>query len=386
VKDSPNSYVSFGGQRKLVAILSYLDYPFPAGLARRIDGFVDSLGNAGFVPRVICPAFRSANPSEAPHVTRFDLRFLRALGAERLLTKIIALIAFNLIAFARVIAVRKELLTIQSESIYSLPAAFLAKIFLGSPCIVDDVLLPANSRFASFMSFMVGAFSDLALSSTKSTQLDRFVKRVLYVPTGVAAVFSNERLLNFDRLNVLFVGALSYDANLVAAKHVIRAASLLPRDCKCKFLIVGGPIPADVCSNLRVSLLGSLDDESLRRVYCDSNIGVLPFFGVSAEGPKVKVLEYMAAGLLVVSSPEGVEGYPGLIPGEHYVRVESTNQLVKALDEIPRLQGPHAEIARRAHEYVMSHYRWPDLLRAYLAFLEDLALDIQTRHDLTCES
>jgi glycosyltransferase involved in cell wall biosynthesis len=379
VKDSPNPHVSVGGQRKLVAILSYLDYPFPAGLARRIDGFVDSLGNAGFLPRVICPAFRLANPSEVPHVARFDLRFLRALGAERLLTKIIALIAFNLIAFAKVIAVRKELLAIQSESIYSLPAAFLAKIFLRSSCIVDDVLLPADSRFASFMGFIVGALSDLALSSTKPTLLDRFVKRVLHVPTGVAAVFSNERLLNFDRLNVVFVGALSYDANLVAAKYVMRAASLLPRDCRCKFLIVGGPLPAEVCSNLRVSLLGSLDDESLGRVYCDSNVGVLPFFGVSAEGPKVKVLEYMAAGLLVVSSPEGVEGYPGLVPGEHYVRVESTNQLVKALDEIPRLQGPHAEIARRAHEYVMSHYRWADLLRPYLAFLEDLALRTSRR-------
>ena len=360
------------GRRKRVVILSYLDYPYPAGLAKRIRGIVESLDNAGFLPCVICPTFRYANAPEAPHVTRFDLRLLHALGAERLLTKIIALVAFNLVAFVKVFVWRRELLAVQSESVYSLPAGFLAKIFLGCPLVVDDILISGSSFFASSLRFLAGALSDLALSSTKPKKFG--TEHVLYMPTGIDSRFSYERLsLNFDMVNVVFVGALSYPANLLAVKHLVRATSLLSAESHCKILLVGGPIPASVPPNLSLSFLGTLDDDSLRRVYRESNVGVLPFFGIPAEGPKVKVLDYMAAGLLVVSSPEGVQGYPELVPDRHYVSVGSTVELVQALDKIRGSQEAYAEIAKRAHAYVMSHYDWSDLLRPYVAFLENLA-------------
>lgn len=141
----------------------------------------------------------------------------------------------------------------------------------------------------------------------------------------------------------------------------------------CGFVVVGGPIPSWAPAKGRVKFLGNLNDQSLLETYKRANVGVLPFFGIASGGPKVKVLEFMAAQLLVISSPEGVDGYPDLEPGMHYVQVESVREMVKSLSIISHNPQKFANIARRGQTFALSRYRWHKLLTPYIEFLQNLS-------------
>lgn len=196
--------------------------------------------------------------------------------------------------------------------------------------------------------------------------------RTLYLPTGFNVEFVLERSLNFEKIRVVFVGALSYHANLSALNDLFRTGLGLH---ECEFLVVGGPIPDGMRSHSNVKLLGSLDDSSLLHVYRETNVGILPFFGTPAMGPKVKLLDYLAASLLVISSSEGVHGYPKLVPWKHFVPVQSIEELGRLLKDIPARAAVYAQIAKEGHEFAMLNYHWPALLAQYITFMEKLRLD-----------
>ena len=355
---------------KCVIIISYLDYPMPAGISRRISGTVASLRASNFEVEVISPIFRRKR-GRVSGGTKIDLRFLSAFGAEKLATKIVALLLFNLFAFVRILIVRKELWAVQYESVYSYPAAFLAKIF-GSRCIciADDVLISEHSRWATLQAVILSSATDLALSSTKTSLFNMFSKtRTLHVPTGLNEKFVLKRSLDFEKIRIAFVGALSYRANLLALNNLLRVSFRLN---KCEFLVVGGPVPDGIRSINNVKLLGSLDDSALLEVYREANVGILPFFGIPAMGPKVKLLDYLAANLLVISSSEGVHGYSKLEPWKHYVPAHSIEELTKLLEEIPKKVAFYTRIASKGHDFALVNYNWSALLTQYVDFMEKL--------------
>jgi glycosyltransferase involved in cell wall biosynthesis len=144
-------------------------------------------------------------------------------------------------------------------------------------------------------------------------------------------------------------------------------------DKPCEFLVVGGPLHPRFSSSEKIKFMGHLSDQSLLQVYRESNIGLLPFFGISnQQGPKLKLLDYMAAKLLVISSPEGVEGYTGLIPWKHYVPARNPKEMAHILSDIPLNTRRFVGIARNGHRFVLSRYRWSTLMQRYMAFMENL--------------
>jgi glycosyltransferase involved in cell wall biosynthesis len=327
---------------------------------------------ANIAHQVICPVFRSKNIPTMHQVMRVDLRFLRTLGPESVVAKTLAWLLFNVFAFVKVFMSRKEVLAVQYESIFSFPSAFLAKFFCRCPCIGDDVIIPGSSRLSALLAFVVASTSDCVLSSMEFTILRRLRPgRVLHVPSGIDKYFVLKRpSMSFARTRAVFTGPLSYRANRSAVRHLVQLSSKMPKGSETEFLIVGGPVPKEFSSSEKVRFMGELDDISLLRVYRDANVGTLPFFGIPSEGPKVKVLEYMAAQLLVISSPEGIQGYHDFVAWQHYVPVSSLEGMKEALMSVRRAPELYAEIARRGHRFAMAHYKWPDLLKQYLSFVE----------------
>jgi len=221
---------------------------------------------------------------------------------------------------------------------------------------------------------VVMSTTDLVLSSTEASLLRSFEpSRVLHVPNGISTDFVLKRSsVSFGKITAVFTGTMSYHSNREAVLHLIEFASRLPKECKIEIQIIGGPVPKELASNGKVRFLGQLDDPSLLEIYKDANVGILPFFGIPAEGPKVKLLEYVAAQLLVVSSPEGVQGYRDFVPWKHYVPVDSFREMIEVMSDISRTPKFHAEIAKRGQRLAMTRYKWPDLLSPYLNLMQKL--------------
>lgn len=105
-----------------------------------------------------------------------------------------------------------------------------------------------------------------------------------------------------------FVGNLYYEPNRRAAVWLHRVLAPELRDAGAR-IDVFGRYPARLTRELGptpVRYRGPVPD--LRTALCSTSIGVAPLD--SGSGQKLKILEYMAAGLAVVATPEAVVGLP----------------------------------------------------------------------------
>jgi glycosyltransferase involved in cell wall biosynthesis len=367
-----------------VMILSPLDYPFHSATSRRISNIINVLSQTGARGEVVCPVFRSSIIPDRHGVTGIDLRRLRLIGAQSLIARVLAQAIYNVAAFAFLVRSRNRILAVQYESIYTLPAALLAKIFLRCPCIGEDVNTPPIVRKLVFFYPTVRLISDFVTSSQSNSDLSRLSRgEAVFVPTAVTEkLIVKRKSMRFDKVRAVFVGTLTYATNLEAINHIFKMDSLIPAEDDCSFLVVGGPIPTGLRPSRRMRLLGNITDQVLRQTYRDANIGLMPFFGTRTSGVKSKLVEYMAAHLLVISSPEGVKYIPDLVPWVHYVPASSVEEMAQLISTISHDARRFARIAATGHKHVMRRYRWQRMLRSYLRFIEDLRSedDLPTSH------
>jgi glycosyltransferase involved in cell wall biosynthesis len=359
---------------KRVVVLSPLDYPFHSATSRRISGIVGVLNQAGVQAEVVCPVFRFSVLPTAQGVTGIDLRPLQVLGTQNLIARVLALAIFNLAAFAKLLLSRNEILAVQYESIYTFPAALLAKVFLRCPCIGEDINMPPILHRSVFIEQTVAMASNFITSSFSNINSSRLSRNAaIFLPTAVTEkLVIRRKQIRFDRIRAIFVGTLTYSTNLRAISQISRVDSFISADKDCVFLVVGGPIPTELQPSKRMRLLGNISDRLLRQAYGQSNIGLLPFFGTRTAGAKSKLIEYMAAQLLVISSPEGVQYLPGLEPWVHFVPATSAEEIAQLISVISRDPKRFRQIMMEGHRHVMQRYRWRKLLRSYLRFIEDL--------------
>jgi glycosyltransferase involved in cell wall biosynthesis len=357
-----------------IVIISPFDYPFHSATSRRISSIISVLNQAGIQTQVMCPVFRFSTHPNLRGVTGIDLRRLQVLGAQSLIARVLVLAIFNVAVFAKLLLARNEILALQYESIYTFPAALLAKVFLGCPCIGEDINTPPILRRLAFFEPTVGLVSAFITSSQRSVSLSKVSRSVaLFVPTAVTEKLAiKRREITLHKIRAIFVGTLTYSPNLRAINHIFTIDSLIPVENDCVLLVVGGPIPTGVRPSRRMRLLGHVSDSVLRRAYSQANVGLLPFFGTRTTGAKSKLIEYMAAQLLVISSPEGVEYLPELVPWVHFVPAASVEEMAQLVSEIPNDAKRFEQIAVTGHKYVMQQYRWQKLLKSYLRFIEDL--------------
>jgi hypothetical protein len=132
-------------------------------------------------------------------------------------------------------------------------------------------------------------------------------------------------------------------------------------------------------AHARYYIAGSSPSSGLTRRYAHSRVIVSGFVDKPFEflatkrvallpmrlgaGIKVKVLECMAAGLAVVTTPAGAEGVPGR-PGEHYLLGSDARELAEAVLKLLRLPSYAAEMGRRARVSVCSNHQFTESLRA----------------------
>ncbi|MGH7898441.1 MAG: glycosyltransferase family 4 protein [Candidatus Binatia bacterium] len=152
---------------------------------------------------------------------------------------------------------------------------------------------------------------------------------------------------------VLFVGG---DAthNVEAANFLTRfAAPRLPADTK--LLVAGRCAEPAFSADRRFRCFGFVQD--LRPLFAAADVAVNPIdFG---SGSNVKLLEYLAAGLPVISTPIGVRGLP--LPAHPAVRIATRQGFVEALGD----PLPASPIDRASIEHLSWHALGADLFRVY---------------------
>jgi len=179
--------------------------------------------------------------------------------------------------------------------------------------------------------------------------------------TDLATRRANQASVGAQTPTVLFVGSW-HGPNLDAAHAVVDAAAKLP---DTHFLVVGSAglalreeeIPANVDAT------GPVSDRFLEGALRIADVAVNPM--AAGSGTNLKMLQYAAAGLPIVSTEFGARGL-GFVAGEHYVAAD-LHALVAAIDEAGN--APASETAdriARARSRVADHFDWPVIARRWL--------------------
>jgi glycosyltransferase involved in cell wall biosynthesis len=179
--------------------------------------------------------------------------------------------------------------------------------------------------------------------------------------TGPAQRAAVKRSLGIEALLALFVGSW-HEPNLVAARAVLAAAESLP---DARFVIVGSAGSALIDDRVpaNVDITGPVDANFLRTLLGIADLALNPMR--SGSGTNLKMLDYAAAGIPLISSAVGARGL-GFEPGEHYARCDP-DDLASAIAAFA--DEPAEETARRAriaYDRVVSVFDWRGIASRWL--------------------
>ncbi|GGK47127.1 glycosyltransferase family 4 protein [Salinarimonas ramus] len=202
--------------------------------------------------------------------------------------------------------------------------------------------------------------------------------RKLVVPNGVDVdaipfVGATERRRRREEAGLgarpmaLFVGSW-HPPNIEAVRRIVDMARNVP---EVDFLVAGtacGPFdPASMPANLR--LLGLVSDAVRDALYGMADVAINPMgFG---SGSNLKMLDFMAAGLPILSSAVGARGLE-IVPGVHYVRVEESEWPQRLRESLGRDRDGLAAMAEAARTLAQERYSWRVIAQRFLADVADL--------------
>ncbi len=156
---------------------------------------------------------------------------------------------------------------------------------------------------------------------------------------------------------LVFVGSMNYHANIEAVRYFVSEVwpDVRRRFPELTFTIVGGNPPPAVVQLGEiggVQVTGMVPD--VRPYYSDAVAAVVPL--LTGGGTRLKILEAMAAGTPVITTPLGCEGLDAR-DSRHLLIAEHAADWPRAID---RLRDPNFRdaVVERARNLVHSRYDW----------------------------
>jgi glycosyltransferase involved in cell wall biosynthesis len=227
-------------------------------------------------------------------------------------------------------------------------------------------------------SILHSAFGHVVCSDRERDQLLNMAPeaRIAVVSNGVdVAYFENAATPDLSPTRIVFVGLMNYHANVEAAAsfaHDVwpRLRSRLPG---VPLTIVGAD-PAPAVLALRgvpgIEVTGTVPD--VRPYYREALAAVVPLR--TGGGTRLKILEAMAAGVPVVSTPLGAEGLD-VTPGENIILADpdDPDSWARELAALAESESHRRQLTESARQLVREHYDWTmlgeSLFQAYSQWL-----------------
>ncbi|USL44414.1 glycosyltransferase family 4 protein [Priestia megaterium] len=155
-----------------------------------------------------------------------------------------------------------------------------------------------------------------------------------------------------SKAKVFFIGSM-HQPNIDIVNFIV---SELADKCPDVDFIIAGQCSIE-CSNVfnqNVTLLGEIDKKQKLELFSEVDIAINPaFFGT---GTKIKTLEFLSAGIPLISTEVGVKGMR-LIKGTHYFHATREN-FAQILNEVSRDTALLKMVAANGKKYVNHLYSW----------------------------
>ena len=172
-----------------------------------------------------------------------------------------------------------------------------------------------------------------------------------------------------SKTTFVFTGSW-HPPNLEALEYII--SELAPLGDDFQFLIIGGvkdqylsKYPGKNISK-NVKLFGNLSDPEKITVYKMSDFAINPMF--SGAGTNLKIVEYMAVGLPIISTDFGVRG----IKLSQNTKICSKNELAPAVKKLKNSNYLESPSIKENYEIVLSNYNYDLIAKSCMNFINEL--------------
>lgn len=157
-----------------------------------------------------------------------------------------------------------------------------------------------------------------------------------------------------DRKKAFFIGS-AHPPNLEAVDFLVNTVA--PACPEMDFYIAGKCCGKTQSSLSNVHLMGLIDGKQKDDLFATSDFAVNPMF--SGAGTNLKTLEFLSAGIPMVSTAVGVRGLE-MTSGVHYFHGEKEN-FVAVLKQAIQDQEACEQVAQNGKDYVNATYSWKSI-------------------------
>ena len=184
-----------------------------------------------------------------------------------------------------------------------------------------------------------------------------FAERIVVVPNGVdTQEFFFKEILE-PRVDLLFVGNMSYYPNIKAAEYLVEYifAALIEGGNKVTVNIAGAnpSLTVQALENEHVGITGWVDN--IVDTYHSARVFVAPLFHGS--GLQNKILEAMACGIPVVTTKQ-TNNAIGAAVGEELLIAETAQEFSKAIQQLLNDKTIYDTLRTNARNFVEQKYSW----------------------------
>lgn len=200
----------------------------------------------------------------------------------------------------------------------------------------------------------------VVVSNLDQKEIEKATKKeVVIIPNGVDCDYFGEvTKTEPQKQTVVFVGSFTWMQNRDAVSYLLQ--KIWPKIAKevynAKLWIIGNNALKFIRKKDKNTIIEE-DVADIRKVYATSTVLLAPIR--LGGGTKFKILESMAAGLPVVTTPKGVEGLGADTNG---IRVgETEDELITYTLELLQDKNKRAEISLKEKEFIRKNFDWKDI-------------------------
>jgi glycosyltransferase involved in cell wall biosynthesis len=378
-----------------VIIIAYTDFPHYEGLSKRIMGLCNATKFASFI--LLAPAVeREIEGYEGfgnLRVIRYRLSFLRKIMRNRVLYNFLLNIFLTLALFLDIAKLKRlQANIIQAEQQFSLIPSLIIGSLLRKKVIVDDVLLVDEELKARVPSLVVLTWKIIerivislctvvVFSSRDVRGKFSLLKRsVAVIPNGIFMPSDSPRPRIFDNRTLLFMGSMYSSQNrraLVSATRIFQKIS--EAQDNIRLFVVGGPLDLldkeilkAAKKNNRIAILGYVTDELKCQLISEADLILMPYFDSPLSGGlRIKALEFLSHGKVMVSSWDGVGGIVGIEDGKNVLIAETPQAFINTINKYFSNPGNYHAIKVEARE-LAKKYSWEKIAERYKKVLSQL--------------
>jgi len=196
--------------------------------------------------------------------------------------------------------------------------------------------------------------------------------RNVRIPTPTERQQAKATLQITGRPALLFFGSV-HPPNVEAVRYILD--TLAPEIPHCVFLIAGG-----VCKffssppSQNVRILGTVTEEKKHNLLKAADIAINPMF--SGSGTNVKMLDYLASGIPVVSTPIGARGLS--LESNRTAILCEAREFPHAINSLLKNEPLREQLRRNGRQLVEQSFDWQHIARRMHATLEQPRLPVIT--------